>query len=324
MTFAISFDAAPPEAQVHVAQVRHLLGCYLRYFQSRPQLAFDRLHLHELVNRLDEIARTSEAVPAIRDALAPHRKVLRDELDEVEAAHTLPMEPATRVGFLAALANQQFLIYDRHFAGLPRVTRRPLLVKRLLANLTNIASGMRAIAAVHDNTDNNANIVLVETLEARVREEDVAIAKERESLPRNEMIRLLGQHVTGELFNYKKKKPTAELETVAGTCDRVGELAYQMVGIASETDDSVNLANLRLASRALDGLETDYARMRANQTFISVAQLVGNAASLRAQLDYAETTDARRQQALAHLDAFLEDPLVRQLVVDARAPESKR
>lgn len=323
MTLAVALDTVPPEVQPLVAQAKHLLGCYLRYFANRPLLAFDRLHLRELVDRLDEIDRRSAAVPLLRDALAPHRKALHDELANVDAAYALPAEPATRVGFLAARANQQFLIYDRHFAGRPRVTRRPLLLKRLLANLTSIASEMREVAAVHDNRDNAANIPLVETLAARAREEDEEIAKEREPLPRSEMIRLLGGHVTGELFTYRQNKQRADVEAVAGTCDRVGELAYQMLEIAAESDDSVNLANLRLASRALDGLEADYERVRVSQVFVSVAQLVASAPSLRAQLTYAEASESRRQQAIAHLDAFLENPLVRQLVVDARAPAPK-
>lgn len=320
MSLDLAYDDVDAAGQPLLAQARHLLGCYARYFANRPHLACDRLHFHELVHRFDALVRAASDVPTLRAALAAERDALHRELADIEAAHAMATAPAAQVGFLAARANQQFQLYDRHFAGWPRVTRRPLLVKRMVANLTAIAAEMRAVAEVHENADNTTNIGLVEKQAERARDEDVEIEKERAPLPRVEVIRLLGGHLNAELIAYRSKKQRGiDLETLAGVCDRVGEYAYQMLEITAETEDSVNMANLRLASRTLDTVEAEYEAQRARQLFLTVAQLVDSAPSLRTQLVCAEASDERRREALAKLDAVLEDPLVRQLVVDARA-----
>lgn len=292
-----------------VAQVKHLEGCYLRYFAGRQHATCDLLHLHEIVERLEAIAPHVDVADWIRR--------LRQEMVEIELALKLEYPPDQSAGYLALRANQQFQLYARHMAQRPRFTRRPRLVARITANLTSILAAMRALAQTFENADNARNIGLVERELANLETEVRECEKARSAAPRSEVIRLLGAQTNQELVE-ARKKPDKELDELAGMCDRVGELAYQMLQITDETDDTINLANLRLASRALEQLEAEHATMHASGRSVSVAQLVASAPSLRAQLTCADTTEALRQQALERLETFLADPLVRQLVVDAR------
>lgn len=300
------------------AQVTHLEGCYLRYFSGRPHPTCDLLYLHEIVERLEAIVQKVTDFPAIHDPLAERLCQLRQEAVEIELALRLEYPPEANVGYLAARSNQQIQLYIRHLAHRPRFTRRPRLVARIAANLTSILAAMRALEQGFKSDDNTRNIGVVERELANAEAEALEIEKERSTSSRSELIRLLGAQTNQELIEARKKRPTMELDDLAGICDRVGELAYQMLQLADETDDTINLANLRLASRAIEELEADHAKLHEKTLFVSVAQVVASAPSLRAQLTCAETTEALRQEALGRLEAFLADPLVRQLVVDAR------
>lgn len=297
-----------------VAQVKHLEGCYLRYFAGRQHAACDLLHLHEIVLRLEAIAPNVE-YPTLADWI----RQLRQETVEIELALRLEYPPELTVGYLALRANQQFQLYTRHLAQRPRFTRRPQLLTRIIKNLSSIQAAMHALAERIESPDNARNIGIVERELANLETEIVEVERARSEARRGELIRLLGAQTSQELVDARKKETKLPLEELAGFCDRVGELAYQILQLTDETSDTVNLANLRLASRALEQLEADYATSHAKTRSMSVAQLVASAPSLRAQLTCAETTEALRQQALVRLETFIADPLVRQLVVDARA-----
>src|SRR5688500_122054 len=151
----------------------------------------------------------------------------------------------------------------------------------------------------------------------RFTDESKKIEAERD-VTRNELIRRLGSNMTTELVAYRKVKDTVEVEALAGYCDRIGELHYQMLELTSETDDSVNMSNLRLSTRALDGLETAYEALLNKPSTVNVAQVGESGPSLRAAIACTDVSEDRKREALGKLDAFLQDPLVRQLVVDAR------
>src|SRR5688500_16195996 len=147
----MTLEAAPSELQPYVAQVKHLEGLYLRYFRGRSYAATDRLLYHELARRFDACAKATVSIEALREPLTTRIATLRKELADVESAHATMTDTTSRVASLAAIANLQFLIYDRNFAGQPLATRRPMLASRLVANLTQCLADMRAIAATTAN-----------------------------------------------------------------------------------------------------------------------------------------------------------------------------
>ncbi|MGE0398148.1 MAG: hypothetical protein AB7T06_15710 [Kofleriaceae bacterium] len=314
----IPLDDAPSELQPYVAQIKHLHGMYLRYFVGRSHTATDRLLYHEIVNRLEACAKATSSVESLRAPLAGRLAALRQELAAVEAAHAAAAtEVKTHAASLAAIANLQFLLYQRNFSGFPLSTRRPLLARRIAKNLTQVLTDMRAIGATTEHADNERNITIVAPMLEAFTAEMKKMESERD-VGRPEIVRLLGKHLTAELVAYKKVKDTVTLDALGGYCDRVGELHYQMIELMNETEDSVLESTMRMATRGLDMLETDHLDALNRTATVTVAQVAESGPSLRAALACADVPDARRSDAIGKLDAFLQDPLVRQLVVDAR------
>ncbi len=317
----IALDDVPAVYQPAVAQVKHLLGCYLRYFVGRPRAGADLLHFHEIVNRFDAHVKRVADNPMLRDALTMRLDLLRIELKECEAVLAGPMSTPDRVGYLAARANQQFQLYNRHFSSRARLSRRPQLSARLVANLKTILTEMRTIdlAELPNTADHVKNIDMVTKELERQQGEEAAILEERETKIREELVRQLGADANAEFIEYRKKfenkdRQTVDLEILAGICDRLGEIAYQMGAIAEETDDSINLANLRLVTRNLAAYEGEFVQVaELRKKFVSIAGLVTSEQSLRAQLAVADATDEERKQALERLDALLADPLVKRV-----------
>lgn len=320
----IDFNDVPAPLQPAVAQVRHLLGCYLRYFVGRPRGAADLLLFHEIVQRLEVLERQLQDHAPLREAVGLRLGLLRKELTECEDAHKRPTPAADKVGLLAARANQQFAFYTRLFAARARLSRRPLLAERLIRNLTAILDEMRAldVAELPTADEHLRNIDLVTRELERLREEAEAISKERQETIRDELIRQLGSDANLELVEGRKQiegkdRQLVDLEGLAGICDRLGELTYQMATVAEETDDSINLANLRLASRTLAKYEAEYVEIsELRKTFISIATLVASEHALRSQLQLVDAPEEARKLALERLDALLADPVVRKLAAE--------
>lgn len=295
---------------VRASLTEHLFALYRRTIANRPRVAYDCGLLREIVQRLEELA------PGEPDA---RLATVRADLASSEAVLAMSLPPAELIGVLAARANQQFAAYSRHFAGRSRVTRRPALVARLEANLSAVLADMRTLAQTHQDPNLTANIALVEARLAQTTGERQAIAAERAAGSRDDLIRLLGADLNTELVTYRKQRAQLGTDGLAAVCDRLGELATQMYEIARETDDTIILATLRLATRELGALEAEYAAASAPTRHLSVADLATHGPAWRAQLACAVASDERRREAIARLDAVLEDPLVRQLVVDARS-----
>lgn len=295
--------------RVRASLIQHLFALHRRAVANRPQVTHDGELLRDVVQRLEAL--TAEA-PDARLA------TVRVDLAGAVSARSTPLPPAELIGVLASRANQQFAVYSRHFAGRTRLTRRPALVARLEANLRTVLEDMRALALTHQDSNLTANIGLVEARLAQTTQERQAIADERAATSRDELIRLLGADLNVELVTYRKQRAQLGPDGLPAVCDRVGELATQMYEIAQESDDSINLATLRLATRELAALETDYAAATDANGPLSIADLATHAPAWRAQLACAVADEDRRREAIARLDAVLEDPLVRQLVVDAR------
>jgi hypothetical protein len=317
----IALDDTPPAAQPALAQIRHLLGSHLRHIAGRPRPTVDLMHLHEIVDRLDALARRVASVPALKDALAARLGLLRPEVEACTEARLAPLSHAQRADVLAARTNQQFLLYRRLFAGRTRLTRRPELLQRIFINLQMILHEMGHVdsAQLPAPGDHRANIELVTRELERLTEEGSHIVTERKHATRDELIRQLGADVNAELVEYRravehKDRELVDLEVLAGICDRLGDLAHQMLGLADRTKDTVHLANLRLASRSLAIYEYEYLQVsEAKHHHISLARIVTSEPVLRSQLMVADVSEDDRQLAIARLQALLADPVVRKI-----------
>src|SRR5262249_33588190 len=96
-------------------------------------------------------------------------KVVKDNLAQYQAEIDLVDKaqksgaPEERAATLANLANAQFAIYQTHFAGEPRVSRRPALLMRIISSLKKIHEKMTAFRDGGLDIDfNGRNITVVE------------------------------------------------------------------------------------------------------------------------------------------------------------------
>ena len=324
----IALDEVPAAFHPHVAQIRHLLGCYLRYFVGRPRPACDRLHLREIVDRLAVLERETREVARIHDGVKTRLEVLRGELAQVEDALGRDHTPAERASYLAARANQQFLLWERLFTNRSRATRRAALGERLVANLAEIQAQMRAVdtKALPHSAQHETNLVLVTTELERIRGEIHTNAVERAKTTPEELVRMFGAAANQEIADYRKhaegrERNAVDLDLLSGMCDRLGELGYQMATVPEIADDSVNRANLKLVARSLDQLETEFGAVAASKgRILTVAQFLETALSLRTQLLCADASDEDRARAVERLDALVADPLVRRLAGTTEPP----
>lgn len=309
----IALVDVPVALRPHVAQVKHLLGCFARNFSGRPHAASDRRLLGELITRLEHIAAHVTELPAIGSAVAQRLDMLRSLAREIETVERAP--PAEYAGHLASRANQQFLLFKRLVVG--RTHRRRALVERIADNLAELEREMRAVeASVPHPAQHAANLMLVTRELARARAELQDPAMETTNLPATEQLRLFAAAANAEREDYRasfmgRDRNTVDVEQLAGICDRVGELAYQIANLPGE----LAAETLQQVSANLDAFEVEF-NMLAEQRkrVLSFAHVVGSAAALRTQLMAADAPEAVRRQAVAQLDALLSDPLVSELV----------
>jgi hypothetical protein len=308
----IALVDVPAAARPHIAQIKHLLGCFSRHFTGRAHAACDRRLLAEIIERLEGHAVHIAELATLRGAVDVRLGVLRSLLREIETVVPPPDEVA---GNLALRANQQFLLFRRLVSGRPQ--RRRAAVERIAANLAEIEREMTAHAAATNNpAQHAANLALVTRELARARTELQDPAMETSSLPPAEQHRLLAAAANAEREDYRESfmgrdRNTVDIEQLAGICDRVGELALQLAAlpapIAGETLQQVSLN--------LDAFEVEFnALCEQRKRFVSFTHVVQSAAALRAQLMAVDAPESVRKHAVAQLDALLADPLVSELV----------
>ena len=312
----IALVDVPAALRPHVAQVKHLLGCFARHYAGRPHAACDRRLLAELITRLERSAAQVAELPAISGAVAQRLEMLRSLAREIVAV--AKAEPAEEVAHLAARANQQFLLFKRLVVG--RTHRRRALVERIADNLAELEREMTALeASVPNPAQHAANLALVTRELARVRAELQDPAMDPASLPASEQLRLLGAAAIAEREDYRasfmgRDRNTVDVEQLAGICDRMGELVYQLISLPADVAGET----VQQVAANLDAFEVEYnALAELRKRSISFGHVVGSAASLRTELMAADAPEAVRLAAVAQLDALLSDPLVSELVGSA-------
>lgn len=324
----IALDDVPVALQPALAQVKNLLGMHARHFAGRPRAVVDLMLFHEIVDRLEELEKKAGGAPALRDAVANRLALLREELSAcTEArARSFGLAPSDIIDLLATRANDQFAVYRVHFAGRARITRRPMLAQRVLINLKMIHHELEHVdASTLANRDTHeANKALVLKQAEQVEGEGALIIDERRKAPRDELVRALGADANAEMIEYRKRFGTrdaavppsdGEVDALAGICDRLGELVYEMASLALRfRGDTILEANLKLASRNLVAYETRYMEVaEARRRLVTIANLVTSEGTLRSQLLAAEATPEERERAIARLDELLADPLIKRL-----------
>lgn len=276
-------DAGPSFEQfsVEATNANLTFARYARHFAGKDRSTRDLALLGELVEDLKQIDKRMTALlqerktadferdrTIVRDNLAQYQK----EIDLVEKAQkgTNPEEEAS---ILASLANNQFAVYQTHFAGESRVSRRPALLMRVVGSLKKVRERMIALRDGGLTVEfNGKNIGIVEDRLSVYENELNEIRKLRQATSMTDIMGELGGAANKLFDEYRagfadKARTQVDEQKLAGICDKLGEIRRQMVEMSWAEDNDMNNRNLDIVTEQITMFEGEYdAVLRAKST----------------------------------------------------------
>ena len=246
---------------------------YLRHFAGKDRGTRDVALLGEMVEDLRQIEKRMTAVldeskkageferdrQVVRDSLAQYQKEI-ELIEEAQKSGT----PDDQASVLATLANNQFAVYQGHFAGEPRVSRRPALLMRVVGTLKKIRERMVALRDGGLKIEfNDKNIGIVEDRLKTYDAELAEIRKVRQATPMTEIMGELGGAANKLFDEYRgnfadKARNLADMPRLASICDKLGEIRRQMVDMSFAEDSEMNQKNLDIVTEQLVMFEGEY------------------------------------------------------------------
>lgn len=247
---------------------------YGRHFAGKDRTTRDVALLGELVDDLKQIEKRMTQFLAdqksaeferdrtvVRENLAQYQK----EIDLIAQAQTSGT-PEQQASALATLANAQFAVYQAHFAGEPRISRRPALLMRVVSSLKKIHERMvsfRGGEASAAMDFNEKNIGIVED-RLKIYEAELAeVRKIRQATPMSDIMGELGGAANKLFDEYRKSyadkaRSQVDLERLGVLCDKLSEIRRQMSDMARAEDNEMNGRNLEIVTEQLVMFEGEY------------------------------------------------------------------
>lgn len=246
---------------------------YVRHFANQDRATRDLALLGELVEELRQIDKRMTAVleaspknadfekdrKIVRDNLAQYQK----EIELIEAAQSTGT-PEEQASIQATLANNQFNIYQAHFAGEPRISRRPALLMRVTATLKKIRERMVALRAGGLTVEfNSKNIAIIEDRLGIYEPELAEIRKIRQATPMTDIMGELGGAANKLFDEYRtnfanKARTQADASRLSTMCDKLGEIRRQMLDLSFAEDSEMNQRNVEIVTDQLSMFETEF------------------------------------------------------------------
>lgn len=265
------FDALRTEANMVFSQ-------YNRHFAGQNRATRDLGLLAEMIEDLERIGENMrELAPAIAkipnngaqqdiDLVADTLKLYQTERGEIIEARGMGTTEE-QAAALAEVANGQFKLYDEHFAGKSRLTRRPALLSRMISSLEQVLDRMRALEVRGGAGDfNRDNIKVVEGALDTYRTELSEIRKAREGTSFGDLQGSLGG-AANEIFDeYRanfagQDRKTRNLELMGAICDRLAEVGRQMADLGRAEPTDMNANNLRIVTDTRVMYEREWQRI---------------------------------------------------------------
>lgn len=265
------FDALRTDANMVFAQ-------YNRHFAGQNRATRDLGLIGEMIEDLERIGEAMrELAPAIAsipnngaqqdiDLVTDTMKLYQTERGEIIEARGMGTTEE-QAAALAEVANGQFKLYDEHFAGKSRLTRRPALLQRMIASLETVLDRMRALETRGGAGDfNRDNIKVVEGALNTYRNELAEVRKAREGTSFGDLQGNLGG-AANEIFDeYRanfagKDRKTRNLELMGAICDRLAEVGRQMADLGRAEPSDMNANNLRIVSDTRVMYEREWQRI---------------------------------------------------------------
>lgn len=267
-------------AAVLATRANFTFGLYRRHFAGKQRRTRDTALLDEVIGLLETIRSDLSAIamsisqPGVHEDLEVITRNIdqyRTERAAIEAARgdgTLE----ERAAALGERANAQFELYRVHFAGRARLSRRPSLIRRLIAGLEQIEREMVALSeaglAAEFNLKNRD--IVVQRRETYVRE-SAEITKVRETTDVDALISALAEEANAIMKAYNddfagKDRATRNLALLGQILDRMGEIERQMWDLDRHVEDPTNARNLGIVHDMMLVYLQEYDRIREAQT----------------------------------------------------------
>jgi hypothetical protein len=249
-----------------------VFGRYARHFAGKDRATRDLALLGELVDDLKQIDKRMGALleehrvqdfQRDREVVVQNLQQYQKEIPLIENAQKSGT-PEERASVLASLANNQFAVYQTHFAGEPRISRRPALLMRIISSLKSIKERMVAFQQGGLNLEFNDKNIEVVTGRLEVYENELAeIRKLRQQTQMADIMGELGGAANKLFETYRASfanKPRQQVDTdlLGGLCDKLGEIRRQMSDMARAEDNEMNDKNLDIVTEQLVMFEGEY------------------------------------------------------------------
>jgi hypothetical protein len=253
---------------------------YARHFAGQSRATRDASLLRDMLTELDGVAAEMQALYANRplsglksdiEVVQGRQAQFRDELRAIGQART-EVSPEQQAAALADEANQLFGQYRTHFAGLPRVTRRPELLVRLIGALEEVRDRMAALTTQGLRDEHNdGNQQIVRDRLAAWQTELAAVRKERQAASLTSMVAELGTAANAELEGYGQhfagqSRKTRDLARLSAIVDRLDEVHRQMLRLAQVQSSPDHDRNLGIVRDSLVRYMAEYDAIRELQS----------------------------------------------------------
>ena len=245
---------------------------YLRHFAGQNRSSRDGTLLRAMVGDLAAIQSQMQAILADQDLEGLRADVevvetrlvqFRTEVANIATAQT-EVAPEEQAGALANVANNLFAQYRVHFAGLPRVTRRPELLVRLLDALTAVRERMAALQAQGLQSEHNVSNLGIVTARLQLwTDELAAVRAERQAASFATMVRDLETAANAELESYGQhfagqSRRSRDMAKLSEIIDRLEEIEQQMARLDQVQEHADNALHLAAVRDALTLYQNEY------------------------------------------------------------------
>lgn len=257
-----------------------IVARYNRHFAGKTRATRDLRQLYEFIAHLRNLKARAEALREGAETVQERIYALQTRLDaelalfegeqEAIAATQRSENLAERAAYLADRINEQFTIYQGHFAGHPRLSRRPGLLQRVINNLEEIRDELSdpAFDALEDAGVRATNLQLVAQNLQSLHRELGMIELEHQASSVAERIASLGAAANTLIREYQlhyaaQERVTCDLARLGLLCDQLTELALQMGDVSSVVNSQANARNLEIVQFCLELYEQEYQQIAA-------------------------------------------------------------
>jgi hypothetical protein len=253
---------------------------YARHYAGQSRSTRDLAQLEEMHAELAKIHTGMKAVLLKARAKGPLEgdvklvgetlEMYKGEIKEIAAAQQRGT-PEEQASLLATLANAQFRLYQVHFAGRGRATRRPALLVRMIESLEGIQKRMKKLASTGLKSESNdKNVEIVQSQLDMFRQELGAIRAAKKEASITDLMGMLGGAANEVFGEYEKDfagkdRRTRDLQLLSDICDRLGEIRRQMIDLERAEANEMNERNLEIVTQQLQSFEAEWERVKEAQ-----------------------------------------------------------